>query len=252
MKHVVSLLALALLLMPSGASAQGTLGSLTGVVRDSQEGVLPGATVTLTNPATGSMQSTVTNESGAYTFPQLAFGTYRVSISLQGFKTQTFDDVIINVGREYTLPAQLSIGNVEEAIVVVAGTSLLTTTPEVSTTVFQKQVLDIPLGGRDVTNLIKLQAGVQGIINRTNTQINGGRPTWTQVTQDGINIQDNFIRTNSLDFLPNRPTSDNTAEFSITTSVAGAEAAGGATAVRMVTPSGTNAFRGSIYEFNRN
>ena len=81
--------------------------------------------------------------------------------------------------------------------------------------------------------------------------INGGRPTWTQVTLDGINIQDNFIRTNSLDFLPNRPTSDNVAEFSITTSVSGADAAGGATSVRMVTPSGTNRFAGSVFEFNR-
>jgi hypothetical protein len=244
MKHVVSLLALALLLMPSGASAQGTLGSLTGVVRDSQEGVLPGATVTLTNPATGSEQSTVTNESGAYVFPQIAFGTYRVSVTLPGFKTQTFNEVVINVGREYTLPVTLSIGNVEERIEVVAGTSLLTTTPEVNTTVFQKQVLDIPLADRDLTNLIKLQAGVPAMTNRVNTGINGGRPTWTQVTLDGINIQDNFIRINSLDFLPNRPTSDSVSEISITTSVSGAESAGGASAVRMVTPSGTNAFRG--------
>ena len=71
------------------------------------------------------------------------------------------------------------------------------------------------------------------------------------MTLDGINIQDNFIRTNSLDFLPNRPTSDNVAEFSITTSVSGADTAGGATSVRMVTPSGTNRFTGSAFEFNR-
>ena len=96
-----------------------------------------------------------------------------------------------------------------------------------------------------------MQAGVAGISNRTNTTINGGRPTWTQVTLDGINIQDNFIRTNSLDFLPNRPNSDNVAEFAITTSVSGADSAGGATSVRMVTPSGTNTFRGSVFEFNR-
>ena len=71
------------------------------------------------------------------------------------------------------------------------------------------------------------------------------------MTQDGINIQDNFIRTNSLDFLPNRPTSDNVSEFTITSSVAGADSAGGATSVRMVTPSGTNQFRGSAFEQNR-
>ena len=135
---------------------------------------------------------------------------------------------------------------------VEAGSSLIkTTTPEVTSTVLQRQMLDIPLANRDVTNLIKAQGGVQAFINRTNTVINGGRPTWTQVTLDGINIQDNFIRTNSLDFLPNRPNSDNVAEFSITSSVSGADAAGGATSVRMITPSGTNRFTGSVFEFNR-
>jgi hypothetical protein len=252
MKHVVALLALAVAAMPPAASAQATLGSLTGVVRDSQDAVLPGATVTLTNKGTNSTQSAVTNESGAYTFPQLPFGTYTVAVALAGFKTQTYDDVIINVGREYTLPVQLAVGAIEETVLVVAGTSLLSTTPEVSTTIFQQQVLDIPLLNRDITNLIKLQAGVQGISNRRETGINGGRPSWTQVTLDGINIQDNFIRVNGLDFLPNRPTSDNVAEISITTSVSGADAAGGASAVRMVTPAGTNTWHGSIYEFNRN
>ena len=91
-----------------------------------------------------------------------------------------------------------------------------------------------------------------GIVNRANVGINGGRPTWTELTQDGINIQDNFIRTNSLEFVPNRPTTDNVGEFSITTAVQGADNAGGATQVRMVTPSGTNAFKGNVYEYNRN
>ena len=101
---------------------------------------------------------------------------------------------------------------------VVTATSPLvqTTTPEVSRTVEQKQVLQLPLVNRDMTNLIRMQAGVPGIVTRVNTGINGGRATWTQVTQDGINVQDNFIRTNSLDFLPNRPTSDNVSEFTIT------------------------------------
>jgi carboxypeptidase family protein/TonB-dependent receptor-like protein len=252
MRHVATLLALALALAPPAASAQATLGSLTGVVRDSQEAVLPGAAVTLTNTGTGTTQSLVTNEIGAYTFPQLPFGTYTVTVALTGFKTQTYDAVVINVGREYTLPVQLAVGAIEETVSVVAGTSLLSTTPEVSTTVFQQQVLDIPLANRDITNLIRLQAGVQGISNRRETGINGGRPGWTQVTLDGINIQDNFIRVNSLDFLPNRPTSDSVAEFSITTSVLGADAAGGASAVRMVTPAGTNTFHGSVYEFGRN
>ncbi len=91
-----------------------------------------------------------------------------------------------------------------------------------------------------------------GLPTRTPTTINGGRPTWSQLTQDGINIQDNFIRANSLDFVPNRPTSDTIGEFTITTNTQGADAAGGASQVKLVTPSGENEFHGTLYAFNRN
>ncbi len=234
------------------AAAQGTLGRVVGTVLDTSGGVLPGATVTITNTQTNQAQTTVTNEIGAFLFTALPVGTYTVNISLSGFKNADITDVKITVGQEYSLTAKLEIGAMAETVTVEAGVSLVsTTTPEVSSTVMQKQVLDIPLANRDITNLIKLQPGVPGIATRSNTAINGGRPTWTQVTLDGINIQDNFIRTNSLDFLPNRPTSDNVSEIAITTSVSGADSAGGATSVRMVTPSGTNQFRGSVFEFNR-
>ena len=234
---------------PTGA--QTTLGRLGGAVLDGSGAVLPGATITLTNENTNQVQTTVSGENGTYVFPRCR-SAVRVEVALPGFKTTTFSKVTIVVGQEYSLTARLELGGVAETVEVTAGASLVTTTtPEVSSTVLQKQVLDIPLANRDVTNLIRMQPGVQAMTNRANTGINGGRPTWTQVTLDGINIQDNFIRTNSLDFLPNRPTSDNVAEFTITTSVAGADTAGGATSVRMVTPSGTNRFTGSVFEFNR-
>ena len=120
-----------------------------------------------------------------------------------------------------------------------------------SQTVVQRQITDLPLDGRNPIELIRLQAGVPGIVNRTTTAINGGRPTWTQVTLDGINIQDNFIRQNALNFVPNRPTPETVSELTIVTAAQGADAAGGATAVRLVTPSGTNEFRGDIFGFNR-
>jgi hypothetical protein len=243
---------LIVLLLPAAAHAQTPLGALSGTVLDQSGAVLPGATVTVTNSGTGQVMSSVSGDNGAFLFPQVPVGTYKVTVSLEGFKSAEFTDVNIAVGQQYSLTAKLGIGARNETVTVTAGASLVhTTTPEVSSTVVQKQVLDIPLANRDVTNLINLQAGVAGVTTRANTVINGGRPTWTQVTLDGINIQDNFIRTNSLDFLPNRPTSDNVSEFAITTSVSGADAAGGATAVRMVTPSGTNRFSGSVFEFNR-
>jgi hypothetical protein len=248
----VSLIILLALAVPRVAPAQTTLGRVAGTVLDTSGAILPGATIKLTNQQTNQAQVTVSNEVGAFVFPQVPVGTYRIELELQGFKTATFTDVIVNVGQEYSLTARLEIGAVAETVTVEAGSLLVkTTSPEVSSTVQQRQMLDIPLANRDVTNLIKAQPGVQAFINRTNTSINGGRPTWTQVTLDGINIQDNFIRVNSLDFLPNRPTSDNVAEFSITTAVSGADTAGGATTVRMVTPSGTNRLVGSVFEFNR-
>lgn len=244
-----TLAATLLLLLPVAAAAQTPLGRVAGTVLDESGGVLPGATVTLTNAGTGQASTTVAGETGAFLFPQVPIGTYTVTVNLEGFKSAEFTDVNVAVGQEYSLTARLAIGAISEVVTVASGSSLVqTTTPEVSTTVQQAQVLNIPLLNRDITNLISLQAGVPAFTTRANTAINGGRPTWTQVTLDGINIQDNFIRTNSLDFLPNRPTSDNVAEFSITTSVSGADTAGGATTVRMVTPSGTNRFSGSAWE----
>jgi Carboxypeptidase regulatory-like domain/TonB dependent receptor-like, beta-barrel len=247
-----TLAAIALVVCAAIATAQTTLGRLSGTVLDSSGSVIPGATITLTNEATNQVQTMVSGDNGAYTFPQLPVGNYKVEITLEGFKTRTYTGVAIAVGQEYSLTTRLELGAVSEVVNVVAGASLVSTTsPEVNATVMQKQVLDIPLVNRDVTNLIKMQPGVQAITNRTNTSINGGRPTWTTVTLDGINIQDNFIRVNSLDFLPNRPTSDTVAEFTITTAVSGADAAGGATSVRMITPSGSNRLTGSVFEFNR-
>ena len=232
--------------------AQASFGRLAGTVFDNTGGVLPGVTVTLTNEQTAQIQATTTTETGAFLFPQVQPGSYTVTMALAGFRTAEFTQVDVNVGAERSLTARLEVGQLTETVTVIAGQSLVqTTTPEVSHTVVQRQIVDLPLDGRNPIELIRLQAGVPGIINRTTTAINGGRPTWTQLTQDGINIQDNFIRTNALDFVPNRPTSDTVGELTIVTAVQGADAAGGATAVRLITPSGTNRFRGNAFGFNR-
>ena len=250
---VVTVFAFALALGASGAAvAQSPLGRLAGTVFDASNAVLPGATVVITNDQTGQSQTATSGATGAFVFPQLQPGSYKVVVELSGFKTSTYTGVVINTSQESSLTVRMAIGELAETITVTGGSPLVqTTTPEISKTVEQKQILALPIPNRDMTNLIRLQAGVPGVAARVDTAINGGRATWTQVTQDGINIQDNYIRTNSLNFLPNRPTSDNTSEFTISSSVAGADAAGGATAVRMVTPSGSNVFRGSAYWTNR-
>lgn len=234
------------------ALAQASFGRLAGSVLDDTGGVLPGATVTLRNERTGQSQTTVSTESGVFLFPQVQPGLYVVTVGLPGFRTAEFTQVEINVGAERSLAVRLEVGPLAETVVVGGGAAAIpTTTPEVSQTVVERQITDLPLDGRNPIELIRLQAGVPGILNRTTTAINGGRPTWTQVTLDGINVQDNYIRQNALDFVPNRPTSETVGELTIVTAVQGADAAGGATAVRMVTPSGTNRFRGDLFGFNR-
>src|SRR5688572_22909606 len=233
-------------------SAQGSFGRLAGTVFDMTGGVLPGVTVTLSSDLTAQTQTTETTDSGAFLFPQVQPGVYTVRMSLTGFRTAEFTQLEISVGTERSLTGRLDVSDLAETVTVTGGGSLVqTTTPEVTQTVTQRQIVDLPLNGRNPIELIRLQAGVPGILNRTTTAINGGRPTWTQLTQDGINIQDNFIRGNALDFSPNRPTADTVGELTITSAVQGADAAGGATAVRLITPSGTNRFRGNGFGFNR-
>ena len=234
------------------AAAQNASGRLAGTVFDASGGVLPGVLVTLTSEQTSQTQTATTGDSGAFLFAQVQPGLYTVTMTLAGFRTAQFADVAIDVGVERSLTARLEVGELAETVSVSGGNPLVqTTTPEVTQTVVQRQITELPLDNRDPLALIRLQAGVPGIPNRTETAINGGRPTWTQVTQDGVNIQDNFIRTNALDYSPNRPTSDTVSEFTITTAVPGAAAAGGATTVRMITPAGTNRFLGDVFGFNR-
>jgi hypothetical protein len=245
---------LAMLLLSYGpAIAQSTYGGLAGTVRDQNGGVIAGASIVLVNEGTGKEEQTTSNSEGVFLIPQLPPGSYRMKITMNGFKETSYTAIQVYPGQERSVAAVLEIGNVGEAIQVRAGADLVhTTSPELNNTVVQAQSISLPLDGRNPIELVRLQAGVAGIVTRTNTAINGGRPWWTKVTQDGISIQDNLVRTNSVDVIVNRPTSDSIGDFTITTNTQGADAAGGSSQIKMISPSGTSRFHGSIYEYNRN
>jgi hypothetical protein len=233
------------------ALAQTSTGSLTGTV-STTDGVLPGATVTVTSNATGREQTVTTNESGSFTVQQLEAGTYTVRVTGSGFKTFVANEVKIDVGREYSLTPVLEVGAVQETVTVTAGADVVTaTTSQVSNTVSPQQILSLPLITRDPLNLTTLQAGVQSNAFQNST-INGMRTSFTNITRDGINIQDNFIRGNATDFAPGRPTVDDTAEFTIITNNQEADQGYGGAQIRLVTPRGTKDFHGALFEYNRN
>ncbi|MDQ6785491.1 MAG: carboxypeptidase-like regulatory domain-containing protein [Acidobacteriota bacterium] len=250
MKRLLSALFLTVIFVAISL-AQTTSGRLSGTVQG-PDGAVPGATVTATDNATGKATTVTADESGNFVIPQLEFGTYTVVVSSAGFSTFTAQQVKIDVGREYTLEPKLVVGDVSANVTVVAGADVVTSTSaQVTNTVSPQQILTLPLITRNPLELTRLQAGTasnpfQG------TSINGLRTTFTNITRDGINIQDNFIRTNATDFAPGRPSVDDTGEFTISTSNQEADQGSGGAQIRVVTPRGGKDFHGALFAYNRN
>ncbi len=228
--------------------AQSTTGRLLGNV-SGPDGLLPGATVTVTDNQTGQTQTTTTNDRGSFIFERLAFGNYTVRITSNGFKTFVANEVRIDANKDYSLNPKLEIGDVSVEVTVEAGAEIVNTSDgELSNTVDQKQILDLPINGRNPLSLLSLQAGVNATASN---HVNGQRTSSTNFTRDGINVQDNFIRTGG--FVQDRPSVDDTNEFTVTTQNAGAELGGGGSAqIQLVTPRGGRDFHGAGYLYNRN
>ena len=232
--------------------SQAANGSLTSIVVDESGGVVPGAEITLTSQGSGRSFTRISSEGGAFTFPGLVPGLYSLRAELTGFKVYVAEEIKIDVGQEYTLRIELELGSVAEEVTVVAGVeSMERSSAELSNTITKQQIDNLPLDGRDPLGLIQLNAGAAGN-ERTGTVIAGNRTSFTSITLDGVNVQDNFIRSNATDFSPVRLTTANIGEFTITTQNQGSEAGFGSNQVAVVTPSGGNSFHGSLYLFHRN
>lgn len=226
--------------------AQSTTGKIVGTIT-APDGAVPGATVIVTDNQTGKEKTVTANEDGAFEVSQLEFGVYTVKISAAGFKTFTANDVKIDAGREFSLKAQLEVGQISEVVTVTAGAEQINSSNgELSSTTSREQIRELPLNGRNPLSLISLTAGA----NATNNSINGQRSSSSTFTRDGLNVQDNFIRSGA--FVPDRPSVDDTGEFTITTQNAGAEQGGGSSIIQLVTPRGGSDFHGNLFEFNRN
>ena len=232
--------------------SQAANGSLTGIVVDESGGVVPGAEISLTSQASARSFTKISSAGGTFTFPALVPGLYSLRAELTGFKAYLGEDIKIDIGQEYTLRIELAVGSVAEEVTVVAGVELMErSSGELSNTITKQQIDNLPLDGRNPLGLIQLNAGTAAN-GRTNTSIAGNRTSFTSITLDGVNVQDNFIRANATDFSPVRVTVANVAEFTITTQNQGSEAGFGSNQVALVTPSGGNSFHGSAYLFHRN
>lgn len=242
----ISLMILTFFLSVNLISAQSTTGKIVGSV-SAADGAVPGATIVVTDTQTGKERTATAKDDGTFEVSQLEFGTYNVKITATGFKTFSADNVKIDAGREYPLKAILEVGQVSETVTVTAGAEQINASNgELSSTVSREQIRELPLNGRNPLSLLNLTAGA----GPTTDSINGQRSSSTTITRDGLNVQDNFIRSGV--FVSDRPTVDDTGEFTVTTQNAGAELGGGSSLVQLVTPRGGSKFHGNLFEFNRN
>jgi hypothetical protein len=243
----LAVMALLLVGLALTAAAQANTGRLVGTVSDAS-GVIQGASVVVKDSKTNKERTATTNDDGSFMVSLLDPGSYTVTITAQGRKTFTANDVKIDVGQEYSLNPTLEVGGVNETVTVTAGADVVNSTnAELSTTVSPRQVLELPINGRNPLALLNLIAGG----NPTSASINGQRSSSANFTRDGINVQDNFIRTGG--FVQDRPTVDDTGEFTVVTQNAAADQGnGGSTQVQLVTPRGGADFHGALWEYNRN
>jgi hypothetical protein len=237
------------------AWAQAT-AQLSGTVTDESGAVLPGVTVTMTQTDTGFTRTVVTDDTGAYVMPNLPTGPYRLEVSLQGFRTYVQTGIVLQVAATPTINTSLAVGNLEETVAVEAAAPIVDVrSAGISEVVENERILELPLQGRQVTDLIVLAGAAVQTASPPSHHFGGGVRISVAGGQDfGVAyLLDGAIHndTQSSGGLP-LPFPDALQEFRVATS--GLSADNGlrsGASVNAVTKSGTNNVHGNLFEFYR-
>src|SRR5262245_26952050 len=237
--------------------------TMSGAVHDAGGGLVPGVSVTGKHTESGLTRTVITNETGSYRMPALPVGAYEVTAELSGFKQQVRRGVILAVTQEAVVNFTLEVGDLKENVTVTEDAPLVNTTlSPTSGLVTREQIKDLPLNGRSFLELMTLNAGV--IANRSNTNDNSV-PSFSIA---GKRPDSNRFTMNGMDYVGNNAGGTYTApqgisgfllgvdavrEFNVLGHTYGAEYGKRAGAqVTIVTTSGTNQWRGSVFEYLRN
>ena len=242
--------------------AQTTNGLITGTITDSSEAVILQAQVAATNKDTGASRTAKSDNSGLYIVQQLPPGIYDVSITKAGFATQTRPNVQLQVNQSVTLNFQLTLSSVTETVEVTAAPPPLnTTSATLGHVVSHDATVNLPLNGREFTQLALLAPGAAPIQDAQQTgfavvqgqggispSVNGQRGEQNNFTMDGLLNNQLFMNTWAIS-----PPPDALQEFNVQSHITDAQFAISSGAnINVVTRSGTNDFHGALWEFNRN
>lgn len=255
--RVLILLAVAFVLVafPLAALSQSGTSSVRGVISDQNGAAVAGATVTITNPNNGFSRSSVTTEDGAYSFPGIQPATYRLEVTATNFKKAVSTNVQAPVDSPVELNVALEPGDVSAVVDVTANTidAVINTQDASLGNNFQpQQITQLPTDLRRVADLLNLQPGVT-----REGYVAGSRSDQANVLLDGVDINDQQNGGRSAQFQTSqdtvlRATTESVEEFRITTTNANANQGRSSGAqISLITKSGTNQFRGSLFYFYR-
>ncbi|PYT07838.1 MAG: hypothetical protein DMF60_06245, partial [Acidobacteria bacterium] len=248
-RRLVMLLALISLMTALVPAQVTTSGRLTGVVADANGALIPKAQIVAKHDQTQTEYKTISNDEGGWTIPSIPNGTYTVTISAQGFKTTIAKEVKVDAGQVASLNAALETGGASEQVIVTGGAEVLQTeSSTVSTTIVGRQIGELPFSTRDALQLVLTLPGVMTPGTPRTSSLNGLPKGSVNLTLDGANIQDNFLRSSDGFFTSIQPKSDAVQEVTVTTATPGAESGGeGAVQIRFITKSGSPEYHGGAF-----
>jgi outer membrane receptor protein involved in Fe transport len=246
-------------------NAQGATASILGTVTDTSGAVVPNANVQVKNLDTGRTQRVPTDSAGRYTIANLPIGNYQAQASAQGFQTLVRPNITLTVGAQTVVDFSLTVGQAQQTITVESQVSQVdTVSSTVAAFVGQKQINDLPLNGRNFTDLVALAPGVSagpGVGNggfnllyglENNFSVSGARSEGQAYLLDNVDIQGFWNHGSGSGVMGTTLGVEAIAEFSVLTNTYSAQFGGNGAVVNSVSRSGTNAFHGSAYEFFRN
>jgi len=244
----------------SNAWAQAVAGAqISGTVRDSSGGTIPGAEVTVTKIDTAMTRTVFTSADGVYVLPNLSVGPYQLKVVLQGFNTYVRDGIVLQVSSNPEINVTLAVGAISEQVTVTANSTLVETkNTGVGQVIDNQRVMELPLNGRQATELIFLSglatSAPAGDLNTNKNfptvtiSVAGGQANGITYIMDGGTHNDPFNNLN----LPT-PFPDALQEFKVETSALPARYGyHAASAVNLITKSGSNQVHGDVFEFLRN
>lgn len=249
--HRFSQIALFTFFAAASLRAQVSSGSIAGQVTDQSHALIASANVTLTNEGTGAIRTTKTRDDGNYVFPLVAPGMYRIEVAGAGFKTYAVSGLEVQISQGVTHNIQLEIGDTATKMEVVATTPVLEQrSAEIGQVIGQREVVELPLNGRNFLDLAKLVPGVTelGTTSQSNgIAINGQRANQISFYFDGLDTRMEASGKPAFS-----PSIEAIQEFKIQQNDFAAEFGRSPSAINLTLKPGTNAFHGSLFEFMRN